>query len=73
MEAKILPQGYIVLPDEVLRRLGLETGTRLHVDFDEQTGCIYLRRISNPKYSFVYWQRGKSKVKPATRRKPLSK
>lgn len=42
METITLPHGYVLLPCEICRRLGLEAGMRLEVDFDAKTGCIRL-------------------------------
>jgi bifunctional DNA-binding transcriptional regulator/antitoxin component of YhaV-PrlF toxin-antitoxin module len=45
METVTLPNGHIILPHEIYRRLGLEVGMRLEVDFDPKTGCIRLRPV----------------------------
>jgi len=45
METIALPHGYILLPLEICRRLGIEAGLRLEVDFDHKTGCIQLRPL----------------------------
>ncbi|MBI5841509.1 MAG: AbrB/MazE/SpoVT family DNA-binding domain-containing protein [Chloroflexi bacterium] len=47
METIILPKGYVILPLEICRRLGIEAGTRLEVDYDTQTGCIRLRPVNH--------------------------
>ncbi|MEW6402452.1 MAG: hypothetical protein AB1649_11685 [Chloroflexota bacterium] len=52
MKAKTLPHGHIALPYDIYRRLGLENGAWIDVEFDQKTGCITLRPVYR-KYSFV--------------------
>jgi bifunctional DNA-binding transcriptional regulator/antitoxin component of YhaV-PrlF toxin-antitoxin module len=58
VETITLPNGHIVLPLEICRRLGIEAGTRLEVDFDDKTGCIRLHPLND--YIDVF-QREKAK------------
>lgn len=47
METIVLPEGRVVLPFEICRRLRLEAGLRLDVELDEKAGCIRLRPVNH--------------------------
>lgn len=62
METITLPHGQVELPLEICRKLGIETGMRLEVELDEETGCIRIRPV-NHSYRFDFPLKTKRKLK----------
>ena len=56
METTATTKGQIVIPSSVRRKLGIRSGTRLHVEVDEKNGRIILKPITR---EFVHSLRGK--------------
>jgi|GEM_PF-1670406 bifunctional DNA-binding transcriptional regulator/antitoxin component of YhaV-PrlF toxin-antitoxin module len=67
MEIIALPQGHVVLPLEICRKLEIEAGMRLEIEFDRKTGCIRLRPINHGHVL------GNEREKLKPKRKPLEK
>ena len=66
MEIVALPNGHVVLPVDLCRRMGIGEGTRFDIDVDAHKGIIVLKPISCESYSIVY-KRETMKVEPPNR------
>lgn len=55
METTATSKGQIVIPAEVRRKFGIQQGTRIAIDVDEETGTIVLRPITG---AFIRGLRG---------------
>jgi AbrB family looped-hinge helix DNA binding protein len=54
MEIVTLPNGHLVLPEELRRRLGIGQGSRFEINVEDHKGIIILRPISSEYYPVVY-------------------
>lgn len=71
METITLPDGRIILPLEICRRLGIEAGMRLEVDFDDNTGCIRLRPLNYKYINASQRERGENNERKSRSKKKL--
>ena len=46
MEITTTTKGRVVIPSSVRRKFGIKTGTRIHVELDEENGQIILKPIT---------------------------
>ena len=58
METTVSTKGQIVIPSSVRRKLGIEDGTRIHIEVDERNMQIVLTPITR---EFIRSLRGKYK------------
>ena len=56
METKASTKGQVVIPSSVRRKLGITTGTRIHVELDEENAQIILKPITR---EYIHSLRGK--------------
>lgn len=56
METTATTKGQVVIPSSVRRKLGIKTGTRIHVELDEENGQIILKPITR---DYIHSLRGK--------------
>ncbi|HLA96385.1 MAG TPA: AbrB/MazE/SpoVT family DNA-binding domain-containing protein [Pyrinomonadaceae bacterium] len=56
METTATTKGQVVIPASVRRKLGIKTGTRIHVELDEENAQIILRPITR---EYIHSLRGK--------------
>jgi bifunctional DNA-binding transcriptional regulator/antitoxin component of YhaV-PrlF toxin-antitoxin module len=61
METVTLPDGHVVLPLELRRRMEIDNGTRFDIEIDIRKGIIILKPISC-EYDAVVRKRGSRKV-----------
>lgn len=60
LETTTTTKGQVVIPASVRRKLGIKTGTRIHVELDEENARIILKPITR---EYVHSLRGKFRGK----------
>jgi AbrB family looped-hinge helix DNA binding protein len=74
METTTTTKGQVVIPSSVRRKLGIKTGTRIHVELDEENGQIILKPITREYIERMAGKfRGLPLVKDLERERKLDK
>jgi len=60
METTATSKGQVVIPSSIRRKLGIDAGTRFHVELDEANAQIILRPITR---EYIHSLRGRLKGK----------